>query len=112
MKAIKTDLIITSFRGLTDRSLSLTCHTPELSTKEKALFMELQGLNCEALFEPKDEPSEEYKVEREVETKSPGQRLRAVLFVYWDQQGRPGEFDVFYKAEVEKVINSIKSRLE
>ena len=54
MKAIKTDSVITSIMSLQDRSLSLTVHTPELTAKQRAYFMELQGLNLDTLFDPKD----------------------------------------------------------
>ena len=50
MKAIKTSVIITGVRSKVDRSLGITLSTPELSTEERSEFMNLQGVNCKALF--------------------------------------------------------------
>ena len=112
MKAIKTDVIITSLRSKVDRSLSLTLHTPELSSKEKALFMDLQGQNCKALFEPEGEKVPVEKIDREITRKSQGQRLRAVLFVYWKALGEKEEFETFYKTQTEKIIDHFKRKLD
>lgn len=112
MKAVKTQSVITSLRSLTDGGLSLTVHTPELSPKEKAYFMELQGLNLNALFDPMEHRVPEIKINSEFEGKSPSQRLRAVLFVQWAQEGKQGEFAQFYKHEMEKIINAVKRRLD
>lgn len=112
MKAITVNTIITSLRSLTDGGLSLTVHTPELTPQEKAYFMELQGINTKALFDPLDEKVPEVKINSEFEGKSPSQRLKAVLFVQWVQEGKQGEFAQFYKHEMEKIINAVKRRLD
>lgn len=44
--------------------------------------------------------------------KSPSQRLRAVLFVLFKQDGITGEFEDFYNTEMNKLIDIIKSKLE
>lgn len=44
--------------------------------------------------------------------KSPSQRLRAVLFVLWEQRGSKGEFEEFYKESIERVIKRIKEELD
>ena len=45
MKTIQTHAIITGVRSKVDRSLGLTIATPELTTNERSLFMEYQGIN-------------------------------------------------------------------
>lgn len=45
------------------------------------------------------------------ESKSPSQRLRAVLFILWEQKGKEGDFETFYRAKMESVINMIKEKL-
>jgi hypothetical protein len=112
MKSIHTQAIITGIRSKVDKSLGLSVNTPELSSDEKAMFMELQGLNVELLITPKDEAKvEEYKVEKDLNSKPPSVRLRAVLFVFWEQYGKVGMFDDFYRAQMEKFIDSIKEKL-
>lgn len=44
--------------------------------------------------------------------KRPSRRLRAVLFVRWKQLGSQGEFETYYRAQVEKMIEIIKSKLD
>lgn len=44
--------------------------------------------------------------------KSPSQRLRASFYVYFDQLGKPGgDFESFYRKQMEKLIDQIKERL-
>lgn len=47
---------------------------------------------------------------KRVKTKS--QRLRAVLFVLYEQSGLTIDFDDFYNTEMERLIEGIKSKLE
>ena len=47
MRAINFQAIITSIRALKDGSLSLTIHSPELTSEEKAEFMNLQNVVLE-----------------------------------------------------------------
>jgi hypothetical protein len=113
MKAIKTNAIITSLSSKKDGSLGLRVETPELTPDEKVAFMELQGINLTMLIEATDFESKEIKVVKsEIETKSPSQRLRAVIFVLWKQQGCPGEFSDFYLKCMEKLIEQVKQRLD
>lgn len=45
-------------------------------------------------------------------TFSPSQRLRQVLFTYWQKNAsHVAEFDTFYKNEMEKIINHFKAQL-
>ena len=113
MKSIKTQAIITGVRAKVDKSLGLTISTPELSIPQKALFMEFQGINSEILITPLDEKSEGVeKINKEIETKSLSQRLRAVLFILWKQKTDQGEFEDFYKMKMEKLIEHFKSQIE
>ena len=112
MKTIITPAIFTGFRSKVDRSLGFSGVTPELSTTERALFFELQNQSVKLLITPEGEPVPEYTVEKDLNQKSPAQRLRAALFVLWRQSGATGEYDVFYKLWMEKFINQIKEQLE
>ena len=46
------------------------------------------------------------------EPKSQSQRLRAVLFVLWKQEGEEGDFKKFYKQKTEEIIQHFKNKLE
>lgn len=112
MKAIKVNVIITGIRSKVDRSLGLTLSTPELTTDERAEFMNLQGINCEAIFNPLEEKVNLIEVKGETETKTQSQRLRAVIFLLWKQDGEKGTFEDFYRSKMETIIEHFKSKLE
>ena len=113
MKAIETPIIISSIRSKVDGSLGFSASTPELTPKEKVAFFELQNQNLNGFFEPAEsKPTEVKKVKGELWEKSPSQRLYAVIFLYWKQQGEQGDFNVFYKKQMERLINKVKDLLE
>ena len=43
--------------------------------------------------------------------KSPAERLRAVMFVYWEQNKPTDDFEVYYRSQVEKLIGAYKEKL-
>jgi hypothetical protein len=113
MKTIQTPLIITGIRAKVDGSLGISATTPELNKEEKVEVMELQNLNLEATFKPVDFKTKDIKeISGEFDSKSPSQRLRNTIFVYWEQRGSIGDFDIFYKRQMEKAIDKVKSLLD
>lgn len=52
------------------------------------------------------------RVDTERGEKTPSQRIRAVLFLLWKQEGEQGTFDAFYNAKCEKIIEHLKSKLD
>lgn len=112
MKSIQTNAIITGIRARVDGSLGITLSTPELNSEEKVAFMELQNINCQTLFQPLEEKTDLIEVKGETETKTSSQRLRGCIYVLWEQQGKKGEFEIFYKSYMEKIIDWVKSKLE
>jgi hypothetical protein len=78
-----------------------------------AEIMNLQGINLVALFTPQEKlDAPKYKVDKELETKTPSNRLRNTLYVLWEQEGATGEFDDFYKKMMNKFIELVKDKLE
>ena len=39
-------------------------------------------------------------------------RLRACLYVAWEQAGKPGEYEDFYRHRMERFINDVKNKLQ
>jgi len=114
MKTIQVLATIDSLRSKVDKSLGLSVSTPELSSEEKAAFMDIQGLNVELTIKPIDEPSELLEVKSELpKQKKPHVRLQNVLFVYWDQNKKDiyPNFEDFYKVKMNEWIESIKEKL-
>jgi hypothetical protein len=113
MKAIEVNIIITGIRAKVDGSLGISMTTPELTPEEKAEFMRLQSINLNAILTPLDEKdAPAYKIDKELEIKTPSNRLRSVLYVLWEQEGSKGEFDDFYKKYMSKFIDAVKGMLE
>ena len=109
MKAIETKAILTSFRARADGSLGFSGSTPELTVMEKAAFMELQNQNLDCLFNPLDIPdAPKLKVKTELRQKSQSTRLYNSLYVLWRKEGEQGEFDSFYRKQMDIFINVVK----
>ncbi len=47
-----------------------------------------------------------------VKGKKPSQRLRAVIFRWWEQQGEPGVFEDTYVAQIDGLIEKYKKLLK
>lgn len=113
MKTIKTAAIIEGIRSRKDRSLGLTVSTPELSVNEKALFMEMQGINVEVLIRPVDEPTADiHEVDTDLNQKSQSQRMRSVLYILWKQNSEDLDFPEYYRRKTETLIDWLKGKIE
>ena len=113
MKAIRLNAVITSLRSKVDKSLGLSISTPELTTDQKVAIMNLQGVNIDLYIKPIDEaPDAVVEIDKELNTKTPSQRLRNVLYVLHQQQGIKDDFDLFYKHSMNSIIEKLKGKLE
>lgn len=52
------------------------------------------------------------KEQAEENQKTSASRLRATLFVLWKQEGSVGDFETFYRAKMEKIIDMVKAKLD
>lgn len=43
--------------------------------------------------------------------KSPSQRLRSVLYIYWQQTKNKDDFELFYRRWMERAVDKIKEKL-
>jgi len=112
MKALTCSVILTSASTRADGSLGLRFATPELTAPDKTAFFEILNQNLKMLLQPQEgEPAELHDVKREFENKTPSMRLRAVLFVAWQQANEPGAFEDFYRAKMEAIITKVKEQL-
>lgn len=113
IKALTCHVQITGVRAKVDQSLGITLATPELTANEKALFMEWMNRDLVMLLQADLAGVGDVKeVKGEFDSKTPGQRLRGVLFVLWEQEGKQGEFEAFYLNRMDKLIEMIKAKLE
>jgi hypothetical protein len=118
---------IGNIRTKSDRSLSITLHTPELNSEQVGNLFGIQNIpghvviSTNPVAQEMIDAVEEATLDREFESKTPSQRLRSILYVAWEQE-RPTElsadgstvfidFDVYYKRKMNKIINHYKERL-
>lgn len=112
MKPISVQLIVKRISSRVDGSLSISAETPELNPEQKLAFFNLQNVVCKTLIQPENSFEAPIEVKTETETKKPSQRLRNVIFIWWKQEGEIGDFDVFYKEKMERLIDSVKQKLD
>lgn len=119
MKTFQLPSILDSYRSLKDRTLKLTFETSELTPEQMANIH--YGLNKAGwlAFAPDPFTTQELneidslKVEFDDTGKTPGQRLRGVLYRNWEQNNEKYEiFNDYYNAKMEKMINHWKSKLD
>ena len=115
---ITLPVILESFRTLKDRTLKITFETSELTPEQMSgLHSSLQQFGFMAFkktdFGERDKAFlDTLKVDYDDTGKTKGQRLRGVLYRYWetDPQGYD-VFDDFYNHHMEKLINHFKGKL-
>lgn len=114
MQAIKVELQIKSVTLNKDDSVSFRAVTPELKDAELSEFRKVSKCLVNALLEPQEGSNQVLEIKEKIEDgKTPHQRLRAVIFIWWEQEGRPmQDFEVFYRMKMEKIIDVVKGKLE
>src|SRR3990167_2752253 len=114
-KIFQVPVIIQKIESTDDIGWKLKLHTRELTPPEAGILSSLKGKEIWAAFDEMEIKPEDIKVTKErVERgeKTPSQRLRAVLFVLWEQTEKTSDFDTFYKQKVEQFIDKIKEKLD
>lgn len=101
-----------------DRSVKLSYETRELSPEETLTLMSMEGSEGWLLFAPQEAEIDLGDVpndKAEIGTKTPSERLRSVIFVWYKQSiadlSFVGDFDVFYRTKIESIISGIKTKL-
>jgi hypothetical protein len=106
---------IQSVRTLVDGGNKLDIITRELNPDEMTRLFELRGKEGWFLFKENVIEQEDIKdlpdVRIEKFDKTPGQRLRAILYRLWETTSQTKTADEFYKDYMEKLISSIKEKL-
>lgn len=108
-------VIFDKIKPLKDKSLQLTFETQEINAEDMTTLFNLYNslvylgvkkteINPDML-NIKDLPKE-FKND-----KSPSQRLRAVLYIYWEKNKPDKDFETFYKKKMEEFINLVKDKI-
>lgn len=114
---IQLPVIITSLATKVDGSIKISMETRELSGQDSAKLFELRGSEGWAILSPNEIKDEDVKLPTEkadpaVGTKTPSQRLRAVLWRLHEQSHSGTDFESFYRIKMESIIEQLKGKLE
>lgn len=112
---LKVPSTIHKIETMSDGGLKMTVYTQELAPIDEAEVMKLKrqlGMFVFAVSEQiKEQDVPDVKVEFPNE-KTPSQRLRNVLYRAWEQDsGGYKDFEIYYRAKVEKFIDFVKEKL-
>ena len=107
---------------LADGTLSINIHTQELPEETMMRVFSLRKspgmvlISSDDISKAEQEEVEKFTTDFEVgKTKTASQRLRAVLYRVWEQEGQPRgytDFPLFYESQMESISNTYKSTLE
>lgn len=98
---------------LADRGMSLRFKTPELDLAEQVTIMnQSHNLGWLMFKTNKIQDSEVPKTDAPSGEKTPSQRLRGVIYRYYTQLNKKTDFEVFYRNQMNKIIDKYKQVLD
>ena len=109
---IQLPAYLTGFASKVDGSASVRFGTQELTEED---FIELKrhhGQYGWLLFQENPYQGNEIPTELALDGKTPSKRMRDVLFVLWKQEGAEGDWETWYRQRMEKLIDSVKKKLD
>lgn len=109
---IRLPAYLTGFSSRADRSAGIRFTTQELAPEDFVKLQELNGAFGQIVFRENELQDEDIPQEDVEESKTPSQRLRGVLYRLWEQEGKKGTFNEFYRARMEKLIDWHKAKLD
>lgn len=117
MVNVKLPVLISSLATKVDGSIKISLETRELGHQDSATLFELRGAEAWAIISPSEIRDEDVKLPTEkadpsLGTKTPSQRLRAVLYRLWEQNPKGVDFESFYRIKLESIIEQLKAKLE
>ncbi len=111
---LKLPAYLTGFSSKSDGSATIRFSTQELTAEDFSTLKKYLNefgylLFKESVIHDNEIPDEE---PLEDDQKSPSRRLKAVLFLLWKKGGEKDEFNTYYRKQMEKVINTVKDKLD
>jgi len=100
-----------------DNTIKITLGTQEVSAEQVGSLYQLRNKLVKVLLSDTNINQAEIKATESVELdadkkKSPSKRLRAVLFIQWQQVKSNVDFERYYESKMNELINHFKSKLE
>lgn len=113
---LQTQAQVTKVETLADRSLKISIVTPELNFASKSSLFELANKEVWIAFKETKISEDELNIPESITEfktdKTPSQRLRSIIYIYWEKNKKKEiDFDSYYKQQIEKIIDYLKEKL-
>lgn len=97
---------------LADDSLRINVTSSTETTDENFLdFLKLRKTLVDVFIKPTEDEITKLVEIGGIKKKTSSQRLRSALYLLWVQDGWPGDKEMYYKSEMEKIISHYKNKL-
>ncbi len=108
--------VIENISTRADGSIKFTIGSQEMESSTAGRLLDMRGKYIKVLLSDSEITELEANVvdaEKVVGTRKKTQsaRLRAVLYIAWEQSGLQISFEDYYRTETERVIETVKSKL-
>ena len=109
--------ILSKVASRKDRSYTLSFDTRELRGNEAAILLDQLQQEGWLLYSPNENNLSEADIPDEkadsmTGQKTQAQRLRGVVYRLWEQNGKKGNSEEYYRTVMESLIDQLKERLE
>ena len=107
--------ILSGVASRKDRSYTLKFETRELRGTEAAILLDELQAEGWLLFssnELKEADIPDEKADAMTGQKTQAQRLRGVIYRLWEQNGKKGNSEEYYRTVMESLIDQLKEKLE
>lgn len=102
-----------------DRTYKIVLGSQELSPKDAAELFQLNNTLAYCYISPRQIQTDimteidKASIDMVEQIKSPSKRLKAVMYLIWkEDNGGYDDFELYYRNEMEKIINHFKNKLE
>ena len=116
MEPVKLAAIFSGIKSRKDRSYRLEFDTRELGGADAATLLGMQMTEAWLIVAPTGDITEadipQERANAGLGMKTSSQRLRGVIWRLWEQSGKPGDFEDYYRGKMELVIDKFKENLE
>lgn len=106
---------ISKVESMGTNQVRMKVDTQEISAEDAANVMRLKGKFGWMVFREgtavKEADIDLPEIKREEDTKSPAQRMRAVIYLIWSEKGKHGDFEQYYRQIMESMIGQLKEKL-
>lgn len=118
MEILQAMGVISKVTTLVDGGVKVVVDTGEMAPQQMTHLFALKGKSGWFVFKEDQvrlEDVPEIDTDLDEVGKTPAQRLRAVLYVLWEQQADKKaypEFEVYYRSKLERIIDGLKEKLD